>query len=235
MLGLVVCLLRQAARQVRVVAVLIQFALGVRQQLLGLAKRDRRIAAHPCAVGVGQQTPRLAQVLRLDGNQLRIAVKTRGFDVATFRPLEVAALEQTDGVAELALRFLPDFRGQLRGARIRGVLAAFHHLRQRRLCDPGFLGRCPEVGCGIRGVGTYVLDVAAALEAGLGVAVFLHSPLVASRREQLGIDRVGGFLGRVRIPEKGIAQLVLRVSRAGGQQQQADGGELRETGVRKHL
>ena len=61
--GFVIGLLREIARQIRVVAILTQFAFGIRQQLFRLAQRNRRVAADAGAVGVCQQSARFAQVL----------------------------------------------------------------------------------------------------------------------------------------------------------------------------
>ena len=75
---LVVRLLREAARQVGVIAVLVELPLGLREEgsraLVGL----RREARYAALVRFGEQRARLAQVLRLDRRELRVAIERLG-------------------------------------------------------------------------------------------------------------------------------------------------------------
>ncbi len=210
MLGFVVRLASKASRQIGIVAVLVEFPLGVREQLLGFAEGDRRIAADPRPVCIGQQAPGFAQVLRLDRNELGVAVIGRRLDVVFLGPFQVAALEKADRIAELALRPVPGFPGQLRCARVGRILAAFHDLGERGLRELRRLDRGSEVLFRLAGLTADIFDVAPAIQGDFGVLVILHSRFVAARRKQPGVERVGRFLGRVGVTEKGSAQLVLR-------------------------
>jgi hypothetical protein len=73
-LGLVVCLPREASRQVRIVPVLVQLALRIRQQLPRLPERNGRVTLHPRPFRVLQQATRLAEVPVLDRHQLGFAI-----------------------------------------------------------------------------------------------------------------------------------------------------------------
>ncbi len=138
MLGLVVGLAREAARQVRVVPVLVELALGIGEQLLGLRQRHRGVTADSRPVRLSKQVSGFGQVLRLDGDQLGIAVQDGRLTLAALRAPEVATLQHANRLAEFALCLLPEFGFELRSAGIGGVLAALHHLCQ---CGGGQLGR----------------------------------------------------------------------------------------------
>ena len=170
-------------RQVRVVAVFVQLFLGALQVLLGLAKRNGREATDACAVGIGQEATCLREVFSLDGHELGIAIKRGRFNITTLGPLEVTPLEQADSVAELALRIGPELRRELGRARIRGVLATLHDLREGSAGELGGFCRRIEI---LRRFGRILADelnVRAPLEVVLGVAVFLHAPFPVLRRE----------------------------------------------------
>ena len=83
-------------------------------------------------------------------------------------------------------------------------------------CLVGLIRMARRVGS-IRAHG---LNVAAALESKLGVAVLVHAALVAARRQQLGIRGVGGCFGSVRLFKEGLAKFVVLGKASGGSQQQ---------------
>ena len=89
----VVGLLREAARQVGVVAVLAQLALGLREQRLRFLVGARRVPRHARLLGLDEQRARLAQVLRLDRRELGIAVERFGLVGAAACAANVARLE----------------------------------------------------------------------------------------------------------------------------------------------
>src|SRR5690606_22961972 len=78
-------LLREAARHVRVVAVLVELSLGLREQLARAREGLRRVAADACLLGLREQRARLAQVLRFDRSELGVAIECLGFLGATAR------------------------------------------------------------------------------------------------------------------------------------------------------
>src|SRR5690606_535749 len=96
----VISLLCEAARQVRIVAILTEFPFRISEQLACLAERDRSVALHLCAFGLGQQSPRVGQVLRLDRDQLGIPVKGCRLDILALCILQVATLDFAYSIAE---------------------------------------------------------------------------------------------------------------------------------------
>ncbi len=129
MLRLVIGLTRKAARQIGVITVFVEFALGIRGELVGAVERDRRVASDPGAIGLGQQATRLAQVLSLDGDEFRIAIQAGRLDILSFGAAQVTALEQPNSAGELALSFVPQLWCKFGCAGVGRVLPAFHDLR----------------------------------------------------------------------------------------------------------
>ena len=208
-LGFVVCLLGKVAREVRIITVLVELTLRVRKQLLRLAEGYRGVTAHTSAVCLGKQLTRFAEVLRLDRDKFCIPVERGRFHLASFGALQITALEVANRVGELVLCVLPEVRRQLRRLCVGRVLAAFQRLGQRRLREPGRFRGVREVIGGFRGVGAYVLDVAAALQRLLRILILAHATLVGPRRQPFGFDRVGGRLGGIRVLEKCASKFVL--------------------------
>ena len=116
---LVVGLLREAARQVGVVAVLAELALGLGEQRARLLVSARRHARHAGLVGFGEQRARLAQVLRLDRRELGVAKQRFGLVGAAARAADVARLEPARRGIEALAGLGPQLGRERGGVRIR--------------------------------------------------------------------------------------------------------------------
>jgi len=194
-------LLREAARQIRVVAILVELALGFGQQRARPLVRLRRQARNACLLGLGQQRARLAQVLRLDRGELRIAEQYFGLVGPAARAANVAVLEAACGRIEALPGLGPEFRGKRRGVRVRRIGARLQNRSER---DAGDLGGFSRVGEGFgRGIESALnaLDVAPAREIALRRRVRFESTRECGRREQLGIGGPCGLERSIHIGE----------------------------------
>ena len=139
----VVRLLREAARQVRVVAVLAELALGLGEQRARLLVGARRHARHARLLGLGEQRARLAQVLRLDRRELGVAEERFGLVGAAARAADVAGLEPARGRVEALAGLGPELGGERGGVGVRGVGARLDDGRERDVRDLGGFGALP--------------------------------------------------------------------------------------------
>jgi hypothetical protein len=155
---------------------------------------------------------RFAEILCLYRDELCVAVQRRCFYLAALGTLEIAGLKVADRVAELVLCIFPQVRRQFRSLCVSRVLAALQSLRQRGSRQLGRFRRVGEIVGGFRGVGSHVLDIAAALQCLFSILVLAHAALVGARCQPLGIDGIGGRLGGIRVLEEGASQFILRQS-----------------------
>ena len=164
----VVGLLREAARQVRVVAVLAELALGLGEQRPRLLVGARREPRHARLLGFGEQRARLAQVLRFDGRELGVAVERFGLVGAAARAADVAGLEPAGRGVEALAGFGPELGRERRGVGVGRVGARLDDGRQRDVRDLGGVAGFRERPRGRRERAANPLHVAAAREVALG-------------------------------------------------------------------
>ena len=204
--GLVVGLLREAARQIGVVAVVAELALRLGEQRPRFLVGARREARHTGLIGLGEQRARLAQVLRFDRGELGVAEQRLRFVGAAACAADVARLEPPRGGIEALAGLRPELGGERRGVRIGRVGPRLDDCRERHV---GYLGRFASLGEGARRRCKRAADsfhVAAARKVGFGCRVGLGTAPERCRRQQVGADRARLFeravsLGKERGPQ----------------------------------
>ena len=139
----VVGLLREAARQVGVVAVLAELALGLREQRLRFLVRARREPRHARLLGFGEQRARLTQVLRLDRRELGIAVERFGLVGAAACAANVARLEPARRRIERFAGFGPELGRERGGVGVGRVGARLDDGSERHVRDLGRVAALP--------------------------------------------------------------------------------------------
>ena len=218
---LVVGLLREAARQVGVVAVLAELALGLGEQRARLLVGARRHARHAGLIRLGEQRARLAQILRFDRRELGVAKERLGLVGPAARAAEVSGLEPARRGIEAFAGLGPELGRERGGIRIFGVGTRLDDRRERDVGDLGRLAGFRERARGGRERAADPLHVAAARKVGFGAGVGLCAARERSRREQLGAHRARLLERAVRVGKKRRTQILLSRSACHERDEQA--------------
>ena len=204
----VVGLLGETTRQVGVVAILVELAFGLREQVLSARQGLRGVTGHAQLLGLSEQRSGLAQILGLDRRELGVSVEALGFLPASARASNIAGFEPARGAVESLLRLAPEIRRERLGVGVRRVIARFYQGSERHARRLGrFRGLAEQLDRG-REIRPDALDAATPREVRIGGVVQLHRSAEGIRRKQLRIGLTRRGEARVGFAEQRAAQVL---------------------------